>query len=197
MAYFERLWSELPDVVPERFERRRDFLIAALAPGSRVLDVGCGSGWFCEALAAAGFAAAGVDVAAEAVRRARARCPEVEFQVTGEGGELPFAPGAFDAAWLGEVLEHVQDGLGLLAEVARVLVPGGQLIASTPDHGAALRLWLGLSVRAFERHFEPRSDHVRFFTRRTLGELLAAAGYEQLEIHARRGSLFVSSRAAR
>ena len=51
MAYFERLWSELPDAVPERFERRRGFLLATLGPGARVLDVGCGSGWFCEALA--------------------------------------------------------------------------------------------------------------------------------------------------
>jgi len=197
VAYFERLWSELPDAVPEHFERRRDFLIATLEPGSRVLDVGCGAGWFCAALADAGFAVAGVDVASGAIARARARCPDVQFEVSGEGGELPFAPAAFDAAWLGEVLEHVQDGLGLLAAVARVLVPGGRLIASTPDHGRALRLWLGLSARAFERHFEPRSDHVRFFTSRTLGELLEAAGYEEPEIHARRGSLLASSRAAR
>ena len=197
MAYFERLWSELPDTVPEQFERRRDFLLATLAPGARVLDVGCGSGWFCEALSAAGFAAAGVEVAAEAIRRARARCPELEFALAGEDGELPFAPESFDAAWLGEVLEHVQDGLGLLAAVERVLAPGGQLIATTPDHGRLLRLRLGLGTRAFERHFEPRSDHVRFFTRRTLRELLDAADYREIEIRARRGSLYASSRAAR
>jgi 2-polyprenyl-3-methyl-5-hydroxy-6-metoxy-1,4-benzoquinol methylase len=197
VGYFERLWSELPDIMPEHFERRREFLLAALSPGARVLDVGCGSGWFCEALAGAGFQTVGVDVAGEAIRRARVRCPELEFQLVGEGAELPFAPGSFDAAWLGEVLEHVQDGLGLLAGVERTLVGGGQLIASTPDHGRALRLALGLSKRAFERHFEPRSDHVRFFTRRTLGELLDAAGYREIQIHARRGSLYASSRAAR
>jgi 2-polyprenyl-3-methyl-5-hydroxy-6-metoxy-1,4-benzoquinol methylase len=196
VAYFERLWSELPDAVPERFEQRREFLLAALGPGARVLDVGCGSGWFSEALSAAGFAAVGVDVAAEAIRRARARCPQLEFKIAGEG-ELPFSPGSFDAAWLGEVLEHVQDCVGVLAAVERVLAPGGQLIASTPDHGRMLRLALGLSTRAFERHFEPRSDHVRFFTRRTLRELLDAAGYREIEIHARRGSLYASSRAAR
>ena len=197
MAYFERLWSELPDMQPEHFERRRGFLLAALQPGAKVLDVGCGSGWFSEALAGAGFATVGVDVADEAIRRARARCPELEFQLAAEGGELPFAPESFDAAWLGEVLEHVQDGLGLLAAVERVLVAGGQLLVSTPDHGRALRLRLGLSRRAFERHFEPRSDHVRFFTRRTLRELIDAADYREIEIRARRGSLFASSRAAR
>ena len=197
MAYFQRLWSELPDAMPERFERRRAFVLAALDPGARVLDVGCGSGWFSAALAAAGFETVGIDVAGEAIRRARARCPELEFQIVGEDGELPFAPGSFDAAWLGELLEHVQDCLGVLAAVERVLRPGGQLIATTPDHGRLLRLRLGLRRRAFERHFEPRSDHVRFFTRRTLRELLDAADYREIEIRARGGSLYASSRAAR
>jgi 2-polyprenyl-3-methyl-5-hydroxy-6-metoxy-1,4-benzoquinol methylase len=197
VTYFERLWSELPDVVPERFERRRELLVAALAPGARVLDVGCGSGWFSQALERAGFTVSGVDVASEALRRARERCPSLEFALPGEGGELPFATGCFDSAWLGDVLEHVQDGLGLLAEVHRVLVPGGLLVASTPDHGRALRLWLGISARAFERRFEPRSDHVRFFTRRSLRALLEAAGFAEIEIRARRGGLWATARAAR
>jgi SAM-dependent methyltransferase len=197
VTYFERLWSELPDAVPERFERRRELLVGALAPGARVLDIGCGSGWFSQALERAGFTVSGVDVAGEALRRARERCPGVEFALAGEGGELPFATGCFDSAWLGDVLEHVQDGLGLLAEVHRVLVPGGLLVASTPDHGRALRLWLGISARAFERRFEPRADHVRFFTRRSLRSLLEAAGFAEIEIRARRGGLWATARAAR
>ena len=85
-------------------------------------------------LAAAGFDVVGVDVAQEPLRRARERFGELEFLLVGER-ELPFASGSFDGVWLGEVLEHVQDGLGLLAELARVLVPGGRLALSTPDHG--------------------------------------------------------------
>jgi 2-polyprenyl-3-methyl-5-hydroxy-6-metoxy-1,4-benzoquinol methylase len=196
MGYFERLWCELPDVAPEHFERRRAFLISALEPRSRVIDVGCGAGWFCDALAAAGFSVVGVEVAEEPVRRARARYGDLEFLVVG-GEELPFAAGAFDAAWLGEVIEHVQDGLGLLAEVARVVGPGGRLVLSTPDHAWARRLWLGVSRRAFEAHFEPRSDHVRFFTRRSLTGLLNAGGFEQIEIRRTRGVLLATARAAR
>jgi ubiquinone/menaquinone biosynthesis C-methylase UbiE len=196
MGYFERLWRGLPDSAPEHFELRRAFLISALEPGSRVIDVGCGAGWFSGALAAAGFSVVGVEAAEEPVRRARARHGDLEFVVAG-GEELPFPAGAFDAAWMGEVIEHVQDGLGLLAEVARVVGPGGRLVLSSPDHPWPRRLWLGVSRRAFEEHFEPRSDHVRFFTRRTLAGLLCAGGFEQIEIRRAQGVLLATARAAR
>lgn len=195
MGYFDRLWSMLPDVTPEHFARRRDFLLAALAPGSSVIDVGCGAGAFAQALAQGGFGVVGVDVAAEAVRRARERVPGVEFLVCGPD-TLPCASDSFDAAWLGEVLEHVQDGLGLLAEVQRVLRPGGLAIITTPDHRALLRLRLGLSRRAFERHFEPRSDHVRFFTATSLVDLLAAADFDRVVLARPRGLLLATARAA-
>jgi 2-polyprenyl-3-methyl-5-hydroxy-6-metoxy-1,4-benzoquinol methylase len=196
MGYFERLWNGLPEVTPEHFALRRDFAIAALQPRSRVIDVGCGAGWFSGALAGAGFSVVGVEVAQEPVRRARARFADLEFLVVAEG-ELPFAADSFDGAWLGEVLEHVQDGLGLLWEVARVIGPGGRLAVSTPDHGGRRRLWLGLSRRAFEAHFEPRSDHVRFFTRRSLVALLEAGGFEEIRVRRARGVLLASARAAR
>jgi SAM-dependent methyltransferase len=196
VTYFERLWSELPDAAPEHFELRRDFMLEALAPGSKVIDVGAGAGWFAAALAGAGCSVIGVEVAQEPVRRARERFPELEFVVVGEG-RLPFAAAAFDGAWLGEVLEHVTDVVGLLDEVARVLAPGGRLALSTPAHGWRLRLALGLSRRAFERHFEPRADHLRFFTDATLEGLLAACGFEQIAIRARSGVLLATARAPR
>jgi SAM-dependent methyltransferase len=194
VAYFERIWSDLPDAPPERFEARREHLIAALESAWRVIDVGCGAGWFCEALQDAGFEVVGVDVAGEAIRRARERCPSVELAVVAEG-RLPYAEGSFDAAWLGETLEHVQDGITLLEEIHRVLKPGGRLIGTTPNHGPWQRLGLGLSARAFERHFEPRSDHVRFFTSATLRALLEVCGYEQIDIRAKRGYLFFTTAA--
>ena len=196
MTYFERLWSELPDAAPEHFELRREFMLEALAPGSKVIDVGAGAGWFAAALAGAGCSVVGVEVAQEPVRRARERFPALEFVVVPEG-RLPFAAAAFAGAWLGEVLEHVADVVGLLDEVARVLAPGGRLALSTPAHGWRLRLALGVSRRAFERHFEPRADHLRFFTDATLERLLAACGFEQIAIRARSGVLLATARAPR
>jgi len=195
MEYFDRLWSELGETAPEHRERRRRFLLSRVEQGDRVLDLGCGDGWFCAALAEAGVVnVLGVDVAAEAVRRARARHPQLRFEVCGETA-LPLASASVDAIWCSEVIEHVRDGLGLLGECARVLEPRGRLLVTTPDHDWRRRLWLGVSRRAFERHFEPRADHLRFFTRGSLRALLDAAGFEDLDARARGGLLLVSARA--
>jgi 2-polyprenyl-3-methyl-5-hydroxy-6-metoxy-1,4-benzoquinol methylase len=195
VEYFDRLWSQMSEAVPEGFESRRDFLLSSVEQGDRVLDVGCGEGWFCAALAELGVVnVLGVDVAAEAVRRARARYPRLRFEVSGES-ELPVDDGQVDVIWLGEVIEHVRDGLGLLGECARVLAPGGRLLLTTPDHDWRSRLWLGLSRRAFERHFEPRSDHLRFFTCRSLRSLLEAADFIEVQARTRDGVLAVSARA--
>ena len=106
-------------------------------PGARVLDVGCGEGWFCGALAQRGFAVGRRRTSPRRRCGALGRaCPEFEFAVC-EETRLPFGDGSFEVAWLGEVLEHVRDGIGLLAEVARVVGPGGRLLASTPDHAVA------------------------------------------------------------
>jgi ubiquinone/menaquinone biosynthesis C-methylase UbiE len=157
-----------------------------------VLDLGCGLGDFAGALASHGVLVTGCDVSEVALRTARRRHPDVEF--VRSGARLPFEDDAFDAVWASEVLEHAQDVLGLLAEVQRVLHGSGRLLLSTPDHGPARRLWLGLSRRAFERNFDPRSDHVRFFTARTLRESLEACGLGDAQIASAGGVLLATVR---
>jgi 2-polyprenyl-3-methyl-5-hydroxy-6-metoxy-1,4-benzoquinol methylase len=76
--------------------------------------------------------------------------------------------------WAGEVLEHVADVVALLAEVRRALRWGGSLVATTP--------WHGRLVVAPDTHFDPRSDHLRFFSARTLRAVLADAGFADIEI---------------
>jgi hypothetical protein len=73
--------------------------------------------------------------------------------------------------------------------VVRVLPPGGRLVVSTPNHGVTRRLLLGLSRHAFERNFDPRSDHVRFFTAHSLRILLTVAGFDVRSIVAKHGVL--------
>ena len=172
---------------------RRDFLLGQVVAGMRILDLGCGLGDFAAALGQHGAEAVGCDVAGEALRLARARHPAIEFVQSGE--ELPFDLGSFDAVWAGEVLEHVQDVLGLLAEVHRVLRPHGQLIVSTPNHGPMKRLQIGLSRNAFETAFDPRSDHVRYFTKSTLRTALALSQFSQPHVASRKGLLLATAKA--
>ncbi len=197
MDYFDRIWAAVPDgAEPERFARRRDFLLANVAPGDRVLDVGCGDGAFTQALVTAGARPIGVDVAAEALRRARARNPDVELVLAdGEptqdppGSRFPLPAASFDVVWAGELIEHVRDPAALIDDLRRLLAPTGLLLVSTPDHPVGLRLRLALSRSAFERHFDPRSDHLRFFTARTLALLIEDAGFDRPEIDRRHHTL--------
>jgi SAM-dependent methyltransferase len=171
----EAVWRAVPeDAEPERFAARRAFLLDRVAPGTRVLDLGCGDGAFAAALLGAGCAVTMADVADEALRRARAGAPGAQAVKLAECQPLPFGEDAFDLVWAGELLEHVADVVGLLAEVRRVLRWGGRLLATTP--------WHGRIVVATDAHFDPRADHLRFFSARTLRAVLADTGFVEIEV---------------
>ncbi len=183
--YHESLWEALPEGMrPPYLQARLAFLLEHAQPGARVLDVGCGEGWFTAALARAGREAVGIDVAQEPLRRAREREGELDVRLVPADGPWPLEDVSFDAVWAGEVIEHVADTAGWLSEVRRVLRSGGALALSTPAHEPLTRLALGLSGRAFGAHFDPRSDHLRFYTPRTMVALLEDFGFERIETRA-------------
>lgn len=153
-----------------------------MRPGDAVLDVGSGRGAFTRALARAGAAPVGADVAEAALALARAEAPALEWVLVPPDGPLPLEDGRFDVVWAGEVLEHVADTATLLSEVRRVLASGGTLVLSTPDHPLARRAAVALLPGAFERHFDPRGEHLRFYTRRGLRALLADFGFEDVRV---------------
>ena len=134
--YHEALWEAVPEgLEPVDFARRSGFLLGHVRAGERVLDVGCGEGRFAAELARAGTEVVGIDVAAEPLRRARERHPELDLRQISAAGAWPLQDASFDMVWAGEVIEHVADTAGWLSEVRRVLRSGGTLLLSTPDHG--------------------------------------------------------------
>jgi 2-polyprenyl-3-methyl-5-hydroxy-6-metoxy-1,4-benzoquinol methylase len=209
--YHEALWEGVPEGLdPPAEDLRRAFLLehvraaagitradghTARTAGSgtgrerlvRVLDVGCGEGRFAAELARAGAEVVGIDVAAEPLRRARARHPELDLRQVQAEAAWPLQDASFDVVWAGEVIEHVADTSGWLSEVRRVLRPGAVLLLSTPDHGRLQMLWWALARSAFESHFDPRADHLRFYTRRTLIELLEDFGFSGVEVRSAGG----------
>ncbi len=195
-ALADAIWAALPaDAAPERFAPRRAFLLGHVRPGERVLDLGCGAGEFSAALADAGAVPIGVDVAPEALRRAAERTPRLDLRLWCDGEPLPAQEASVDVVWAGEVIEHVVDVAPWLSEVRRVLRPRGTLLLTTPHHGARTLLALALSPRRFAEHFDPRSDHVRFFSPRTLRELLDDLGFDVAEL--RVGGSTIFARAVR
>jgi ubiquinone/menaquinone biosynthesis C-methylase UbiE len=186
----DAVWEAMPaDATPERFAQRRAFLLAHVAAGQTVLDLGSGAGEFSAALLEAGATPVAVDVAAEALRRAGARVAGLDARLWRDGEPLPADDNSIDVVWAGEVIEHVADVAPWLSELRRVLRPGGTLLLTTPDHSRATMLALALSPRRFDAHFEPRSDHVRFFSRRTLAALLDDLGFDVMQLRSRRGTI--------
>jgi SAM-dependent methyltransferase len=177
--YYEELWERLPDELdPPDFEIRRDWLRAGVKPGDRALDLGCGDGAFTGELMAAGAAAVtGADVAEAALVRARVRHPGIAFERVPFDGPLPFADGSFDVAWSSEVLEHVADTARFLSEIRRILVPGGRLLVTTPNHGR-----LRLLLHGIEPYSEPLGDHLHLYTPRSLGIVLDDLGFGAVEV---------------
>lgn len=187
----DAIWEAVPaGAAPARLGPRRAFLLAHVAPGDTVLDVGCGAGELSAALVQAGATPVAVDVAAEALRRARELVTGLDARLWRPGEPLPADDASVDVAWAGEVVEHVVDLAPWLSEVRRVLRPHGTLLVTTPDHGAATLLALALSRRRFAARFDPRCDHVRFFSRRTLRALLDDLGFEVAELRSRRATIF-------
>jgi 2-polyprenyl-3-methyl-5-hydroxy-6-metoxy-1,4-benzoquinol methylase len=183
--FHEAVWEAVPEGLdPPYLAQRLAFLLGHVPVGERVLDVGCGEGHFTAELARSGREAVGIDVAQEPLRRARALHPEIDVLRVPPAGPWPLPDVSFDAVWAGEVIEHLADTAGWLSEVRRVLRSGGRLVLSTPAHQWLGRLALGLSGRAFAAHFDPRSDHLRFYTRAALITLLEDFGFEQIETRA-------------
>ncbi len=155
-----------------------------------VVDVGCGTGPLVVELARRGIRSIGIDTSADVLAVARERAAAVaatpEFHL-GSGVDIPLPDAAVDAATLIEVVEHLDDEvLGLtLAEVRRVLRPGGKLMITTPnneDIAAASRQCpdCGAEFHVFQ--------HVRSWTMASLAATLRAAGFDSADV---RPAMFV------
>jgi SAM-dependent methyltransferase len=132
---------------------------------ARILDAGCGSGRNMVELARHGTVT-GIELSQTSVALARER--GVGEVIAGSVLEMPFEADSFELAASLDVIEHLEDDLGALRELRRVVAPGGSLLVTVP---AYQWLWSG--------HDEV-NHHFRRYTRRSLQRAGEQAGWQQV-----------------
>ena len=147
-GYPDRLVAHLTDIAFER-------------PG-RLLDLGCGRGDFLEAFRRAGFETVGADINDD-------RHPDAVFADLDE--PLSFADNEFDFVFSKSVVEHLTDAVVALAEIRRILRPGGRLAVLTPS-------WRHTGREIFYSEY----THVRPFTKQSLAEALTLANFDDVTV---------------
>ena len=169
---------------------RRELVREALGAvrGDRVLDVGCGPGFYClelsEIVGSSG-SVVGVDSSPAMLELARARCAGRDNVrlLEGEAQALPIESGTFDGAVCVQVLEYVADVDAVLAGLGRALRPGGRAVVWDMD-------WATVSIHSrdtalTERVMRAWDEHLTDPSLpRTLGARLRSAGFEDVRMEA-------------
>ena len=106
--------------------------LSGLPRGSRVADLGCGSGVFTELLRREGYESVGLDISPKLVELGRKKYPGLEL-LEGDAENLPFKSDSLDGVLLSGLVHHFPDPRRLAAEVRRVLKRGGRFVAFDPN----------------------------------------------------------------
>lgn len=158
-----------------------DFGRLQLAPGDRLLDLGCGEGrhaitaYLNQAVDVVGLDLSHSDLQTARERFAQFHDPNDSSRradfLRASGLALPFADASFDKVICAEVLEHIPDYESVLAEIRRVLKPGGTLAVSVPRFGPE---WICWQLSAAYHQVE--GGHVRIFKARDLQRAIESTG---------------------
>jgi SAM-dependent methyltransferase len=186
--YYDAYWS------PEgsKFRGREDpDLIRHVQPlacaGKRCLDVGCGDGLtIASYLTRTTGGCVAVDVSGSAVSMAQSH--GVDARLIDDAGNLPFPDCSFELVTCIEVFEHLFDAEGAVREIARVLVPGGHLVAQVPNvafwpHRISMLRGTFVPLGDQDSIAQPwRDPHIRFFTTTSLGAMISRAGLDPVSV---------------
>lgn len=153
-----------------------------LPPGARVLDLGCATGFLLALAARKGFVPFGVDLNAAAIEECRAKVPDATVYA-GTLADCPFPGERFDAVFMVDFLEHVRSPGAELALVRERLSPEGAVVISLPSLDTLTRRLMGL------RWTQYREEHLTYFTRSGLEQLLRQTGFAVADIRPTRKTM--------
>lgn len=161
-TYFETVapeWETMRSGFFAPSVREKAIAAAGLEPPGRVADIGAGSGFVTEALAAGGFSVTAVDRSASMLKALSARLSGVDCR-QGDAEALPLETGEVAAAFANMYLHHVDDPAAALREMARIIRPDGRLVITDLDEHAHAFLaeehhdrWMGFDRRDIDRWF--------------------------------------------
>jgi 2-polyprenyl-3-methyl-5-hydroxy-6-metoxy-1,4-benzoquinol methylase len=169
--------------------------LSDLPPG-RVLDIGCGDGLLLYQMHLKGWSVIGLDFDRDAIEAAREKYGKFGFELLQTDlMSARFPDNSFDAVTMNHVIEHVPDPIALLAEVNRILKPGGRLVSITPNvqswgHSLFGECWRGLEI--------PR--HLQILSLPALTSCARRAAFTKIEVKssaARADMIFAGSYAIR
>lgn len=159
-----------------------------LLPGQRVLDLGCGEGRHAiHLLVSEAVDIVGIDLSFGDIHTASKKAqPFLEegeqpgrlLLGVADGLKLPFADDSFDAVICSEVLEHIEDYEGILAEIDRVLRPSGIFAASVPAFFPEWVCW-----RLSDEYHQVEGGHIRIFRERQLRGSIEKLGHRHFARH--------------
>ena len=132
----------------------------AASPGERILDLGCGDGQLTARLAETGAEVAGVDASEAMVAAAWARGVAADVA---PAESLPYADGTFDAVFSNAVLHWVRDQDAMMAQVRRVLKPGGRFVAEMGGHGNVAAIHVALMAVLTRHGFAAAEQGINYY----------------------------------
>jgi 2-polyprenyl-6-hydroxyphenyl methylase/3-demethylubiquinone-9 3-methyltransferase len=161
--------------------RRELAVFFAERANRRVFDLGCGNGHAAATLTSEGFEVAGVDPSTEGIAQAKGAHSHLRLDVGSTHDDLVGRYGRFPVVISLEVIEHVYAPRDFARTLFDLVEPGGMALLSTPYHGYWKNLALALTGK-LDDHFTALWDHghIKFWSVRTLRELLLDAGFRDL-----------------
>lgn len=151
----------------------------------KILDLGCGNGSITKFLSDAGWNVLGCDPDAQGIEIACERVPAARFRVCGVYDDPSvLGEGQFDVIVASEVIEHLFFPRKLISFTKSLLAPSGYFVLTTPYHAYLKNLAISL-MNKWDLHHEALNDgaHIKFWSPRTLGQLLNEFDFEVIGLH--------------
>jgi 2-polyprenyl-6-hydroxyphenyl methylase/3-demethylubiquinone-9 3-methyltransferase len=183
--YYERYWSREEGAPPlhDPLTPVRAAIVAEwVGEGIALLDIGCGNGETIRQLRSKRRIdlAVGLDISEVALRNGLSSL-NLSTGVLSCAESLPFQDATFDVVICFDVLEHLLDPESAVTEACRVLKDGCYFFCSVPYHGLLKNVIIALLN--FESHFDVTGSHIRFFTKRSLSNILKKAGLNIIRLY--------------